>query len=147
MQIHPDPDISVITRLLHDNDLPPEDLQGEHNVRFFACETASGWAIGGVEAYDGVGLLRSLAVDAAARSQGLATALVRHVEAYAVEHGISHMYLLTNTAESFFERLGYRRLPREVAPPAVRATREFTSLCPDDAAFMGKSLTQGTESR
>lgn len=147
MQIIPDPDIALVTRLLHDNDLPTDDLQGAHAVRFFACETSSGWAVGGLEAFIEVGLLRSLAVEAAARNRGLATALVRHVETYAAEHGIHRLYLLTNTAESFFERLGYSRLARDAAPPAIRATREFASLCPDDAAFMSKTLTQGIQSR
>jgi amino-acid N-acetyltransferase len=77
----------------------------------------------------------------------MATALVKHVEAYVVDQGIDRLYLLTNTAEAFFARLGYRTLPRSAAPQAIRDTSEFSSLCPDDAAFMGKELPRDPASR
>lgn len=50
------------------------------------------------------------------------------------------LYLLTDTAEAFFERLGYTRVARETVPLGIQQTEEFSSLCPDDAAVMKKEL-------
>jgi len=143
MRIYPDPDMALVTRLLSDNDLPTEDLQGSHAVCFFACTSAVGeQAVAGMETCAQVGLLRSLVVQPNGRNKGMATALVKHVETHALACGINELYLLTNTAEAFFLRLGYRKLARTAAPQAIRETREFSGLCPDDAAFMGKTLPQ-----
>jgi len=146
MKIDPDPDIALVTRLLNDNGLPTEDLRGNHGVRFFACSSPTGLhAVVGIQTCEDVALLRSLAVDPATRDRGMATALVKHAEAYAVQRGVNRLYLLTDTAETFFFRLGYRPLARIAAPQAVRNTSEFSSLCPDNAAFMHKSLSHDPE--
>lgn len=140
MQIYPDPDIALVTELLRDNALPSEDLV-QRPIEFFGCDCGSGQhAIAGIEKHLHVGLLRSLAVPPAARDRGVATALVEHVEAHAARQGIDEIYLLTNTAETFFKRLGYHTVPRSAAPEAIRSTSEFADLCPDDATLMCKSL-------
>ena len=54
--------------------------------------------------------------------------------------GVAEIYLLTNTAERFFERVGYQRMPRDSAPAAIRTTQEFAALCPASAALMRKRL-------
>ena len=65
---------------------------------------------------------------------------VRHAEHYAAAHRVQAIYLLTTTAEAFFERLGYRRVDRMQAPPSIQSTREFASLCPANSAFIIKRL-------
>lgn len=139
MQIYSDPDIARVTQLLLDNDLPAEDLQDNHALQLFACGAGID-AVIGIEAYPGVGLLRSLAVRATGRRRGIARALVEHVEAYAATRGIGELYLLTTTAEAFFLRLGYQPVARTSAPSPIRETREFSDLCPADSAFMCKRL-------
>src|SRR6266481_4035664 len=99
-----------------------------------------------MEIYGDVALLRSLAVAAPRRQIGLGTALVEHAEQEALRQGVSTVYLLTTTAESLFLRLDYARVPREQAPSAIRATREFSDMCPASAAFMMKQLA-GRRSR
>jgi N-acetylglutamate synthase-like GNAT family acetyltransferase len=47
---------------------------------------------------------------------------------------------LTNTAEDFFRHRGYQRCRREVAPSAIRETKEFCEICPVSSAFMVKNL-------
>ncbi len=94
----------------------------------------------GLEIYGRDALLRSLVVSAAARTQGLGSALVLHAEQYAAAHEVRALYLLTTTAESFFEHRGYRRIDRAEAPSAIQSTREFASLCPASSAFMIKRL-------
>jgi amino-acid N-acetyltransferase len=66
--------------------------------------------------------------------------LVAACEQYAIESGIDTLYLLTETAETFFECLGYTRLPRDRAPAAIVRSAQFASLCPSSAAFMARTL-------
>jgi amino-acid N-acetyltransferase len=87
-----------------------------------------------------VALLRSLVVAPAHRDQGLGAALVRHAEAHARSRGARAVYLLTTTAETFFERQGYAAADRAQAPQAIRATREFADICPASSAFLVKLL-------
>jgi len=50
------------------------------------------------------------------------------------------VYLLTETAPGFFERLGFERVARGTFPEEVRASWEFTSGCCDSATAMKLDL-------
>jgi len=65
---------------------------------------------------------------------------VAQAELFAQSQGAREIYLLTTTAERFFERLGYGRVPREAAPVAIQRTQEFSTLCHSSSAFMVKQL-------
>jgi amino-acid N-acetyltransferase len=107
---------------------------------FFAGPAERPLAIVGIELHGASALLRSLAVVPEARSAGLGAALVAHAEAHARAQRARAIYLLTTTAETFFAALGFARVARESAPPAIRRTREFAALCPSSSAFMAKEL-------
>ncbi len=94
----------------------------------------------GLQFYDDIALLRSLAVAENCRGAGLGGALVAHAEQYASHRGTRSIYLLTHTAESFFTRLGYVCVSRDQAPAAIRNTQQFSELCPASSAFMLKHL-------
>jgi amino-acid N-acetyltransferase len=94
----------------------------------------------GLAIFDTIGLLRSLAVARDCRGSGVGKALVAEAEQYARSLGVNELYLLTTTAERFFERLGYSHTHRESAPDAIRQTSEFSDLCPCSAALMIKRL-------
>lgn len=130
-----------IDALLAAHHLPTSDLGDGSKARLFGC-IDDGRLLGvvGLECFDGSALLRSLAVPEAGRGSGLGGALVAHAERTAAGQGIEAVYLLTETAEGFFERLGYRRGDRSHAPAAIAATTQFASLCPASSAFMAKSL-------
>jgi N-acetylglutamate synthase-like GNAT family acetyltransferase len=49
--------------------------------------------------------------------------------------------LLTETAETFFRRLGYTVIERDQAPSAVASSAEFRTLCPATAVCMTKRLS------
>jgi amino-acid N-acetyltransferase len=66
--------------------------------------------------------------------------MVRTAEALARDRGIATLYLLTTTADRYFEALGYAHSPRDQAPPGVRATAQFSGLCPSSSSFMVKRL-------
>jgi amino-acid N-acetyltransferase len=132
------PHLSVVA-LLEAEGLPASDLTEAHLEHFFFTGSdGAPSALVGLEIYGEAALLRSLVVSAAARTQGLGSALVLHAEEYAAARQVRALYLLTNTAEPYFERRGYRRIDRAEAPSAIKSTREFASLCPSSSAFMIK---------
>jgi amino-acid N-acetyltransferase len=130
-----------VVALLEAEGLPSSDVTESHLEHFFfAGSDGAPIGIVGLEPFGPDALLRSLVVSSAARTQGLGSALVLHAEGYAVSHQVRTLYLLTTTAESYFEHRGYRRIDRVQAPPAIQSTREFASLCPASSAFMFKPL-------
>jgi amino-acid N-acetyltransferase len=135
------PPRSGVVSLLEAAGLPASDLTEAHLQHFFFTGTeVAPSALVGLELYGQDALLRSLVVNAVARTQGLGSALVRHAEGFAAAHEVRALYLLTTTAESYFERRGYRRVDRSDAPPSIRSTREFAGLCPASSALMIKRL-------
>ncbi len=72
--------------------------------------------------------------------KGLGFILVAHVERYLMRQGVTQVYLLTTTAESFFERCGYASIDKKKVPLAIKQTREFSDLCPDSATLMMKKM-------
>jgi len=127
----------AVLRLLGEAKLPPPESL-EH---FFGCGTEElPQGVVGLEIYGTDALLRSLAVDPAARGRGCAKALVRQAEQHARQCGVRRLYLLTTSAADFFARLGYKRLERDGAPAAIRTTSEFATLCPAGSVFMVKEL-------
>jgi amino-acid N-acetyltransferase len=130
-----------VVALLEAEGLPASDLTEAHLEHFFfAGSNGVPTGVVGLELYGHDALLRSLAVRAAARAQGMGSALVLHAEEYAAAHQVREIYLLTTTAQAYFDHRGYRRIDRAQAPPSIQSTREFASLCPASCAFMIKRL-------
>jgi len=143
VNIFSQPPESAVKRLLGAANLDSSDLTPEHLKHFFGVgteETLEG--VVGLELFDTVGLLRSLAVDSSRRGLGFGSKLVAHAENYARSRGVKSLYLLTVTAEDYFLRRGYQRCSREDAPAAIMATKEFSEICPMSSAFMVKLWTE-----
>lgn len=131
----------AVRRLLGAANLPSSDLEAGHMEHFFGCGANDApQGIVGVELRGADALLRSLAVDSAARGRGCARALVAQAERHARAQGARRIYLLTTTAADFFARLGYNRLERSAVPASIRATSEFRTLCPASSVLMMKEL-------
>jgi amino-acid N-acetyltransferase len=142
MEITTKPDEAAVKRLLAESGLPTADITAGHLEHFFGCsENDDLAAVVGLELYGAVGLLRSLAVAAPGRGRGVGKRLVAHAERYACARGVGALYLLTTTAEAFFQRLGYERVPRDAVPEAIKATREYAGICPASSAVMARRLT------
>jgi len=122
------------------NDLPTADVAS--NPDWFYVGYVDGEPIGGggVEPNGSVGLLRSVVVESSARGNGYGGALTDALEATARRDGVETLYLLTTTADQFFEARGYTETDRAKAPRSIQRTSEFERLCPESATCMKKSL-------
>ncbi len=147
MHIQAQPTLEAARSLLTEAGLPTDDLSVRLLANFFFVgDAAAPDGVVGLEFCGGQALIRSLAVRPAARGRGLGAALVRHAEQRARQRGIATLYLLTDTAETFFAARGYLRVARDRAPEPIRQSRQFSALCPASAILMAKSLTPGTRS-
>lgn len=135
-------ELAPIGRLLESAQLPAGDLTVAHLEAFRVAEDREGRLLGGVgiEVAGGAALLRSLVVEPAERGTGLGHALVEAALEMARARGVSQVWLLTTTAERFFERLGWRRVARDSAPAGIRATAEFATICPASSVCMVRDL-------
>lgn len=134
-------DWDALRQLLLGSGLPVEDLGPQKLDGFLIAEDGDVvLGIIGLEVLGTVGLLRSLVVDKDARRAGLGGKLVGALESAAEAAGIVELWLLTIDAEKFFQRHGYEIVDRTAAPDAIRRSDEFSSLCPDTAFLMRKSL-------
>jgi amino-acid N-acetyltransferase len=143
-----DPDISLATHrddgaireLLTQSGLPTSDLDAARPVIFVARSGGEFVGIGAIELFGSEGLLRSVTVVPSHRKSGLGRDIVQRLERQARESGLLELVLLTETAQPFFERLGYCVIERSAAPAAVQGSAEFKSLCPQSVVCMRKLL-------
>ena len=122
--------------LLQNNGLPFEDC-GQHIENFIGVLNAQQLiGMGGIEVHGEFGLLRSVAVDKSAQGQGFGSAVVEYLHQQARSKKLSYLYLLTETAESYFLALGYEKQTRNDLPVEIKSTEQFQSLCPASAQAM-----------
>jgi amino-acid N-acetyltransferase len=129
-------DLARIERLLVASGLESAGVDAAL-ATFFVAESG-GEVVGvmGFEASGDVALLRSAAVDTAWRGGGLGRSLVECVNDAAAARGVETLYLLTTTAERWFESQEFVAVSRDAVPQAIRATTGFTSTCPASATVM-----------
>jgi amino-acid N-acetyltransferase len=132
-------DLEAIRRLLESASLPSEDVS-ESLLQHFLVGRIDDQIAGvvGLELYEDMALLRALVVAEEHSSVGFGKGLVAAAEQLAADMAIKSIYLLTTTADRFFEHLGFRRLPRDLAPLAIKGSHQFASLCPASAVLMVK---------
>lgn len=130
-----------IKQLLSACELPTSDISPSNSLLLFGCRSDAGLVgVIGLEVFGSVALLRSLAVAPKLRNHGLGKSLVEFAEAHAASLGVESLYLFTTTAAAFFSKLGYLPASREEAPLPIKATTQFSGLCPASSAFMCKYL-------
>ena len=133
-------DLPDILALLRASGLPEAGL-GDHLATTLVARDGRGIVgCAAVELYGPAALLRSVAVVAALRGQGLGQRLTTAALDLAQRRGVRRVYLLTETAADFFPRFGFRPITRPEVEPVVRRSAEFTSACPASALVMAMDL-------
>ena len=130
---------SIVT-MLQSEKLPVEDLPADLGNFLVAWNNDHVVATVGFEQYENSALLRSLVVGADYRNQHIADSLIRQLERNAADSGIRNIYLLTETAVSYFEKKGYEKISRESFPDTIKQSSEFKYTCPKTAVAMKKQI-------
>ncbi|UCG03808.1 MAG: GNAT family N-acetyltransferase [Candidatus Heimdallarchaeota archaeon] len=133
-------DLESVYSLLKLVDLPIDGVADNFHNFFVAWERNQLQGCAGVEVYEDVGLIRSVAVHPSFQSHGLGRKLVETIQKFSTEKGLKEIYLLTETAEKFFLKLNYIVIPRNEVNSRVKQSSEFTTVCPESAICMVKTL-------
>jgi amino-acid N-acetyltransferase len=117
-------------------DLPFSDIDFT-KIEFILAEKDSA-LIGtiAIEKYGKDGLLRSFAVLKEYSGLRIGSTLFQFLLSYAKISNIETLHLLTSTAVKYFERKGFFVASRNDAPHSIKATSEFSSICPSSSIYM-----------
>ncbi|WP_291036782.1 arsenic resistance N-acetyltransferase ArsN2 [Dyadobacter sp. 50-39] len=134
----------LLVSLLNKADLLTEDLPEGLSNFLLAKEGDELVGVAGLELFGSVGLLRSVAVSPAHQGQGIAGQMVEHLLANADKQKLQAIYLITTTADRYFDRYGFTAVDRQQVPEAIQQTRQFSGLCPSSAVVMKRNLKHQT---
>jgi len=121
-------DLLAILGLVRAVHLPPDGIA--ETIAYFWVAREGERIVGtvGLEIYDDLALLRSLAVTPELQRTGLGRALTETVLSYLTARQFRAVYLLTTTAEAFFARHGFSLLARDEVPASVQQSVEFQGV-------------------
>jgi len=146
MAMHIEPaqlaDKEAVIELLQQGQLLTEDLPADLSGFVIAKEQTTLIGVAGLERFGTVGLLRSVAVDPQYQGKQIAAQLVGQVLETAKAASLENVYLITNSADRYFERYGFQTVSRQEVPTAIQQTQQFSELCPSTAIVMKRALTQ-----
>jgi amino-acid N-acetyltransferase len=133
-------DVDGVLALLTEQQLPLDGLREQ--VGSLLVVRKEGRIVGSaaLEMYADGALLRSVAVADDLRGQGLGRELTDAAIELARGQHVLAVYLLTTTADQYFPKFGFERIPRAGVPATVQASVEFQSACPASAIVMRKRL-------
>jgi amino-acid N-acetyltransferase len=128
--------LSAFRSLLQSSKLPIDDLDFSNHLLIGFYDGTEPVATGGLELYGDYALLRSLSVKLGIRGQSLGSSITDHLIAEARKRKLKAIYLLTETAHVFFLKKGFKDINRHDVPDEVKASSEFTTVCPTTAVCM-----------
>ena len=137
-------DKELVISLLKDAGLLTEDLPAGLPDFLLARQEGALVGVAGIELYREVGLLRSVAVRPDHQGKGVARKLVEQLLANADTKELEAIYLITTTADHYFDRYGFAVVNREQVPEAIQQTKQFSGLCPTSAVVMKRDLKHTT---
>ena len=133
-------DYSRVCDLLQSENLPTIDLPKDLPHFFVKTDSEGIVGIVGLELYGGAALLRSMIVLPFYRNKGVASELIDELTLNAKKENVHSIFLITNTAEEFFNRKGFRKVERRNVDERVLQSQEFNGLCPASSAVMMKEI-------
>lgn len=133
-------DWPALQKLLTASQLPLDGLANHLSSTLVARDGAELIGSAAIEPYGQAALLRSVAVTPEYRGAGLGQQLTQAALDLAWAQGIREVYLLTETAATYFPRFGFVALSRDDVAPAVQQSVEFQGACPTSALVMRAEL-------
>jgi len=83
-------------------------------------------------------LIRSVVIDPTFRNKQIGNQLINALMDKLYPENYKGFYLLTETAASFFTKLGFMPVQRENVPVEIQQSTEFSTICPSSAMVMYK---------
>lgn len=136
-EIQSETELESLKQFLRSNNLPADDLTLVNSlflVYYNTHEMLVG--SGGLEFYHNLALLRSLAVSQEIRGQQLGKEIVDQLLKEARQRNVREVYLLTQTASFFFQKLGFKPIDRKSVPDAIQKSGEFATVCSPSAEVL-----------
>lgn len=133
-------DRETVIALLQQAELLTDDLPPELPGFVIAKEQETGIGVAGLERFGTVALLRSVAVEPQHQGRQIAAQLVERLLETAQADGLADVYLITTTADRYFERYGFLPVDRQGVPEAIQQTQQFSALCPSSAIVMKRTV-------
>lgn len=137
-------DLEALYDLLKLVDLPIEGVEEtiDHFLLLIRQTDSEEELIGcvGLEIYEEYALLRSAAIHPNHQGKNYGKQLILAIIAFSKLIGAKQLFLLTETAEQFFEKMGFTKIERLQVPDIVKTSIEFESLCDESAIVMTLQL-------
>jgi len=131
-----DGDFPDIRSLLTANDLPISGVDTDSGNFFVAVKSGLIMGAIGTEQQESAALLRSFVVHSEYRKSGIGRALMAKSIQSLKTGKIKAIYLLTNTAEQYFQQYGFIKIDRSEVPPELLANSALGTSCPASSACM-----------
>jgi amino-acid N-acetyltransferase len=136
-QVQTDSDFTVFCDAIKQAMLPYTDLNYQQQLLFIFYDNQQNVVgTGGLDSSGVSALLRSITVNPNQQGQRLGQEIVQTMLWLARERNIEVVYLLTQSAAFFFEKLGFETIDRSQAPAEISGTTEFAGVCPASATCM-----------
>ena len=134
-------DLLKVKKILLDSNLPVEGIDECFEESYCVAESQNEIiGVAGMEVYGSHGLLRSCAVASAWRKRSVGETLVKNRLSWARANELSDVYLITTDADRYFTQLGFRAADRSSVPVEIRKSSEFSTICPETATVMVRSV-------
>ena len=129
-------DLLLLEELLKKNNMIYEDCIYHLDNFLVIFDDDKIIASGAYETCEQYAYFRSFAVDENYRNLGLANKIYEELKLKAKKNNIKELYLLTQTASLYFEKLGFKIINKIDAPSEIKNTKQFSLLCPDSCKLM-----------
>lgn len=122
-------DLAGIKELLIANGLPIVGVDMNVN-HFIVADNSRIMGVIGAQYSETKALLRSFAVNSRQRKCGVGTALIKQVQTQLRIQNTEEVYLLTDTAQEYFKRLGFYEISRDQMPLLLLKESGLDQACP-----------------
>jgi arsenite methyltransferase len=128
-------DLAEIKELLIVSDLPIVGIDSNVND-FIVADNGQIIGVIGTHYYETKALLRSFAVTSKLRKSGVGMALFQQLQKQLKSPNIKEVYLLTETAQEYFKRLGFYEINRDQMPSPLLEKSGLNQACPSTSHYM-----------